>query len=180
MIFRLPGIVYIIVSLFVIPSVWSIFTIFFPIQIKYCPSAYDGMPISERSHSRYYFSEQLLKFLQENTNNIAYLIAVPSANEGADFVIASGRPVLYIGGFLGTDRILTVDVLKTMVDQNRVSYILWKPSTSKAFFKDPYDHTEWLIKQCYPLPYFEGEFAKQTTKQTAKRTGLGLFFKSSI
>jgi hypothetical protein len=46
-------------------------------------------------------SQALLDYLEEHTQDITYLMAVPSSMQGADHVLATGRPVLYLGGFMG-------------------------------------------------------------------------------
>src|SRR4051812_26091216 len=37
----------------------------------------------------------LVNYLEANTQDVDYLVAVPSANQGESLVLATGRPVLY-------------------------------------------------------------------------------------
>jgi len=43
--------------------------------------------------------EEMLTFLEENTEDVEYLLAVPSAQNGSTLVLQTGRPVLFMGGF---------------------------------------------------------------------------------
>ena len=52
-----------------------------------------------------------------------YLMAVPSANQGAGYVIATGRPVLYLGGFGGQDQVETPDSLAGLVAGGELRYV---------------------------------------------------------
>ena len=68
---------------------------------------------------------QLLDYLQANTQDVKYLLAVPSSQQGAQYVIETGRPVLYMGGFSGGDPVVTVADLKELVANGELRYILY-------------------------------------------------------
>jgi len=68
---------------------------------------------------------ELLAYLQANTQDVEYLLAVPSSQQGAQYVIETGRPVLYMGGFGGQDEVVTVDDLKEMTTNGELRYILY-------------------------------------------------------
>ncbi|KAF0108066.1 MAG: Dolichyl-phosphate-mannose-mannosyltransferase family protein [Anaerolineaceae bacterium] len=70
-------------------------------------------------------NEALLAFLQENTQGVEYLVAVPSAGTGAPMVIATGRPVLYMGGFGGSDPVIDAQGLAEMVADGELRYVLY-------------------------------------------------------
>ena len=52
---------------------------------------------------------KLLAFLQENHQDEVYLLAAVNARQAAPIIIATGDPVIALGGFTGRDPILTVD-----------------------------------------------------------------------
>jgi len=52
---------------------------------------------------------KLLAFLQGNHQSEAYLLAAVNARQAAPIIIATGDPVIALGGFTGRDPILTVD-----------------------------------------------------------------------
>jgi hypothetical protein len=70
-------------------------------------------------------NQELLRFLQANTANNRYMLVVPSAMEGDAYVIATGRPVLYAGGFNGGDPVISADDLARLAAQGQVRYVLW-------------------------------------------------------
>jgi 4-amino-4-deoxy-L-arabinose transferase-like glycosyltransferase len=65
----------------------------------------------------------LLSYLQQNTAGMKYLMAVPSSMAGAGYVLATGRPVLYIGGFNGQDPVATSTDLARLVAEGQLRYI---------------------------------------------------------
>jgi hypothetical protein len=52
-------------------------------------------------------------------------MAVPSSMQGADYVLATGRPVLYLGGFMGIDQVVSVDGWAQMVCPGELCYVYW-------------------------------------------------------
>ena len=52
-------------------------------------------------------------------------MAVPSSMQGADYVLATGRPVLYLGGFNGQDAVETAASLSQLVKNGELRYIYW-------------------------------------------------------
>jgi 4-amino-4-deoxy-L-arabinose transferase-like glycosyltransferase len=69
-------------------------------------------------------SPGLTQYLIDHMQNETYLVAVPNANMAAGIILETGRPVMAIGGFLGSDPILTVDRLKKMVADGEVRYFM--------------------------------------------------------
>ncbi len=69
------------------------------------------------------FNPEALKFLLANAVESAYLVAVPSAQLGAPYVLHSGRAVLYIGGFAGREAWIGVDGLRQMITSGRLRYV---------------------------------------------------------
>ena len=45
--------------------------------------------------------QALLDHLEQHTQDSIYLMAVLSAMQAGDYVLATGHPVLYLGGFMG-------------------------------------------------------------------------------
>jgi hypothetical protein len=67
----------------------------------------------------------LLAYLEANTLDSKYLVVVPSSGTGAELVLATGRPVLYAGGFSGSDPVIDGDDLAQLVAAGEVKYVLW-------------------------------------------------------
>jgi hypothetical protein len=66
----------------------------------------------------------LINYLVKHRGTAKYLIAVPSSNEAASIIIASGDPVMSLGGFTGSDPILTPAKLASLAKQGVVRYFL--------------------------------------------------------
>jgi hypothetical protein len=62
--------------------------------------------------------------LQANHGDARFLYAVPSAMQASPVIIATGEPVMALGGFTGGDPILTPDALATVVARNTVRFFL--------------------------------------------------------
>jgi len=69
-------------------------------------------------------SSKLISFLMNNKQDAKYLVAVSNANSAAPIILQTGEPVMAVGGFLGSDPILTVDKLQKMVNDGEVRYFL--------------------------------------------------------
>lgn len=70
-------------------------------------------------------SQSLVDYLQARTQDTKYLVVVPSSQVGSQLVLATGRPVLYAGGFNGSDPVLDGDGLAALVAAGDVRYVLW-------------------------------------------------------
>lgn len=66
----------------------------------------------------------LIDFLEKNNTGEKFLVAVPSASEAEPIILATGKPVMAIGGFSGNDNTLTVAKLQQMVEQGELKYFL--------------------------------------------------------
>ena len=103
-------------------------------------------------------SEAMLAYLQANTKGIKYLLAVPSSNVGSNLVLETGRPVLFMGGFSGSDPVVNASGLAKLVANGDLRYVLYGgqgggPSGSS-------DIATWLNGNCQIVSDF-GEAAGQ-------------------
>ncbi|MEM4360195.1 MAG: hypothetical protein QXT45_06665 [Candidatus Bilamarchaeaceae archaeon] len=80
-------------------------------------------------------------------------MAVPSSMQGADYVLATGRPVLYLGGFMGQDRVLTADELERMVAEGDLRYIYW--GRDQRGFGGQSEVTSWIASHCRAVEGFD-------------------------
>ena len=81
---------------------------------------------------------KLLAFLQENHQDELYLLAAVNARQAAPIIIATGNPVIALGGFTGRDPILTVDGF-CLVEDHRVRFALvgdGSPGLRRIFGED--------------------------------------------
>jgi len=76
---------------------------------------------------------KLIKFLKTNRKNEKYLVEVPSAIiYGSNLILATGEPVLTLGGFSGSDPILTVEQFKQLVADGAIRYAIVSGDTSRG------------------------------------------------
>jgi 4-amino-4-deoxy-L-arabinose transferase-like glycosyltransferase len=124
---RRSGIAFVVAAMLFIPAIWTGLTALSE-NSRQLPSAYNGGAIQllppNRVANAGSSSPALLAFLEKNTQGMKYLLAVPSSQQGAEYVLASGRPVLYLGGFNGSDQVLTNDALASLIAQGDLRYIL--------------------------------------------------------
>jgi len=66
----------------------------------------------------------LLTYLERHQGSTKYLVAVQNSNSAASYVIETGKPVMSLGGFGGSDPILTLSELQQQVKDNVVRYFL--------------------------------------------------------
>ncbi|MCC3376399.1 glycosyltransferase family 39 protein [Cohnella sp. REN36] len=68
--------------------------------------------------------EALYAYLTENNTGEPYLFATPNVNTAETYIIKTGKAVMAMGGFSGSDPILTVDKMKQLVADGKVKYFL--------------------------------------------------------
>lgn len=117
-------------GLLIAPAVWSSTTWFYTESGTF-PSAGVELTLSnnvgmgmDKTNSYSDSTEQLVKFLKANTTTEKYLLAVPSSNSASDIIIKTGGSVMALGGFSGSDNILTLSQFKQMVKNGVVRYAI--------------------------------------------------------
>jgi hypothetical protein len=66
----------------------------------------------------------LIAYLEAHQGTAKYLVATMSANQAAPLILATGKAVMALGGFTGSDPILTVTQLQALVRSGQVRYFL--------------------------------------------------------
>ena len=66
----------------------------------------------------------LTAYLERNRGSATWLVAVASANQAAPIELATGQPVLAMGGFSGSDPAMTVSKLQALVRSGELRYVL--------------------------------------------------------
>jgi 4-amino-4-deoxy-L-arabinose transferase-like glycosyltransferase len=67
---------------------------------------------------------QLLSYLEQHQGSTTYLLVTSNSNSAAPYIIATGKPVMSLGGFSGSDPILTLAQFEALVKNNTVRYVL--------------------------------------------------------
>jgi hypothetical protein len=66
----------------------------------------------------------LTDYLLAHTTNETWILAVPSSHQGADLIITTGKPVMCLGGFAGSDQVLNVTELQEYIHDGKVRFFL--------------------------------------------------------
>ncbi len=69
-------------------------------------------------------STALTQYLVAHQGSAKYLVAVSGAQSAAPIILATGKPVVTIGGFTGSDNAPTVSQLAAMVKSGQLKYVL--------------------------------------------------------
>ncbi|MEI7554478.1 glycosyltransferase family 39 protein [Candidatus Chlorohelix sp.] len=78
-----------------------------------------GGPGQEKANSA------LVQYLVANQGDYKYLMAVPDSNSASAYIIETGKPVMSLGGFSGSDNIVTsATQLEQMIANHTVRYFL--------------------------------------------------------
>jgi 4-amino-4-deoxy-L-arabinose transferase-like glycosyltransferase len=105
------------------PMVWSFTTLFYPMNGS-SPAA--GLELVSSKQDRNFSNSsnlKLIQFLEANKKNEKYLVAVPSAmTYASDLILKTNEPVMTIGGFSGSDKIITLEQFKQLVSEGAVRY----------------------------------------------------------
>jgi len=65
-----------------------------------------------------------LEYLLKNQGNTKFLVATTNANSAAPIILATGKPVMALGGFTGSDPILSVADLQRLIGNGTVRFFL--------------------------------------------------------
>jgi 4-amino-4-deoxy-L-arabinose transferase-like glycosyltransferase len=67
-------------------------------------------------------TSKLAEFLISHSTNETWILAVPSAQDGANLIITTGKPVMCLGGFTGSDQTLSITTLQEYIHEDKVRY----------------------------------------------------------
>jgi len=114
------------IGLLTAPMVWSFTPMFHPMDASN-PSAGLELFSSKQGENSITNSSnvKLIKFLTTNRKNEKYMVEVPSSLiYGSALILQTGEPILTLGGFRGSDPILTLDQFKQLVSDGALRYAM--------------------------------------------------------
>ncbi|MCC6299430.1 MAG: glycosyltransferase family 39 protein [Anaerolineales bacterium] len=154
----------ILAALIVVPAYWTVMTTVSNAN-QNLPTAYTGTTeqVGPNGFARQQnddgqgsaANEDLVNYLQANTQDVEYLVAVPSSQQGSTLVLATGRPVLFMGGFGGQDDVVNAEDLSQMVANGELRYILYGGDRGNKQVI-----ANWLTASCEVVPQFSGASAQ--------------------
>jgi 4-amino-4-deoxy-L-arabinose transferase-like glycosyltransferase len=154
----LAGFITVMTALLITPGIWSALTTMNSSANQSLPSAYSGQPSGPANGGDVQVNWALLDYLEANTRDTKYLIAVPSSMQGSDYVLATGRPVLYLGGFMGRDQVTIGDDLAHMVAAGELRYIYWNRDGGNGFGAGGGSQSSisaWVTSSCMAIEDFD-------------------------
>ncbi len=82
-------------------------------------------------------NSSLIKYLEANQGSTKFLVATPSSMNADGIILATNKPVMALGGFGGSDPILTTPQLQTLISNGTIRFfLLTAPRTTSRFVDD--------------------------------------------
>jgi len=118
-----------ILALMLAPTVWAVIPVIqnttaqLPVAGPSQANSFGGNVAGGRGDNAG-IDQALVSYLEANQGNATYLVATPSSMTADGIILATNKPVMALGGFGGSDPILTTDQLAALVSQGTVRYFL--------------------------------------------------------
>jgi 4-amino-4-deoxy-L-arabinose transferase-like glycosyltransferase len=98
--------------------------------------------------------EAMLSYLVANRGNAAWIVAANSSQQAGTIELATGLPVMAMGGFTGSDPTPTLDQLKSYVASGKLRFVLVDGLGGGGFGgSDTTDRTSWVTSTCKVVNY---------------------------
>jgi len=117
-----------VAALLIAPAIWS----FTPVWASDSGLPFAGPELiqgSARPRQNVSVNSPLARYLTEHRSGEKYLAATLNANTAAPIILATGEPVMALGGFSGGDHILSMSQLEAKVKAGEVRYFLVSAQT---------------------------------------------------
>lgn len=111
-----------LLALLAVPAVWSFYPAMANIETD-LPTA-GAQVLAGNANVSSQVNTALISYLEAHQGSATYLVATPSSNTADAIILASGKAVMALGGFTGTDPILTTSELQTLIKEGQVKYFL--------------------------------------------------------
>jgi hypothetical protein len=92
-------------------------------------------------------SSQLLSYLEKNQGGATWLVAVTSDQTASTIILQTGKPVISMFGFTGTDQAMTVQKLQQYVKAGKLHYVMVGGFMGGGRGGNA-DVTSWVQKNC--------------------------------
>ncbi len=120
-------------------------------------------------------NSKLISFLEKNYKKEKYLVAVPSATSyGSELILETGKSVMALGGFSGSDPILTLKQFKQLVNNGDVRYAIVNITSGRI--NSPNNNiVNWIRKSGTIVPESEWKDSTSSMQQTANQSSVSGF-----
>ncbi|MFG3436641.1 glycosyltransferase family 39 protein [Nonomuraea sp. NPDC047897] len=95
----------------------------------------------------------LVAYLQANQGTATWLVAVAGAQQASSIILATGEPVIAMGGFTGRDPAMTVARLRDLVASGRLRYVL---TGGGGPGRGDSEVTDWVRRTCAAVTGHDG------------------------
>ena len=89
----------------------------------------------------------LVAYLLANHEDETFLVATVNARDAAPIILATDQPVMALGGFTGSDRILTLEQFVDYVESGQLRYVLLSPNAGAQR-----ELAQWVAKNGVRVP----------------------------
>ena len=112
-------------------------------------------------------SSALISYLEAHQGNAKYLVAVPSSNQADAIILATNKGVMALGGFSGSDPILTTSQLASLITNGTVRYFLLNGSGGIGAGPGGGQSslTTWVTQHCTTVSASQWQLTASTTSQ---------------
>jgi 4-amino-4-deoxy-L-arabinose transferase-like glycosyltransferase len=142
-----------VISLLITPAVWTGITVLQHnggLTPSAGPSATASFGGGGMRGSSDQGNQKLIQYLLAHQGNATYLFATTNATTAAPYIISTGKAVMAMGGFSGSDSILTTQQLAALVKSGKVRYFLVSSSGNAPGGSSSL--TSWIQKNCTVAP----------------------------
>jgi len=119
-----------LLALLALPTVWSLYPALSN-TVSDLPTAGATTMVGNADPASQVDSK-LISYLEAHQGSATYLVATPSSNAADMIILATGKSAMALGGFTGSDPILTVAQLKTLINKGEVRYFLLNGANTRA------------------------------------------------
>jgi 4-amino-4-deoxy-L-arabinose transferase-like glycosyltransferase len=96
-------------------------------------------------------SSRLIAYLEKNQGGARWLVAVGGAQQASAMILQTGRPVIAMGGFTGSDPAMSVAKLRRYVQDGRLRYVMTGDRMGRGRAGGS-DLTAWVRRNCAVVP----------------------------
>lgn len=116
----------------------------------------------------------LISYLESHQGSATYLVAVPSSNEADSIILATNKAVMALGGFSGSDPILTTSQLASLVAKGTVRFFLLNGSGGGPGGGQS-NLTSWVTQHCSTVSTSQYQ-SSSTSSSTGGFGGAGTLY----
>ncbi|MGP3958714.1 glycosyltransferase family 39 protein [Nonomuraea sp. 3N208] len=93
-------------------------------------------------------SDSVAKYLVANQGKATWLVAVSSAQQASSLILSTGKPVIAMGGFTGSDPAMTVERLKELASSGQLRYVMAGDDRGGPGGRGNAEVTSWVQENC--------------------------------